>query len=615
MRKILDKIGGPDDVKALDKKELGPLCDEIRQKLIDVVSHNGGHLASNLGTVEITVALHRIFNCPKDSIIFDVGHQCYTHKLLTGRAAEFDMLRQKGGIAGFPKPIESDCDPFIAGHSSTALSCATGLAKANSLTGNKSKIIAVVGDGAFAGGMTYEAISSLDSDMKNLIVVLNDNSMSISKSVGAVARYLMRLRTNVKYTRLKKVVQRILLKIPLIGRWLTQRVLRSKSSFRRFVYGGTLLEELGFNYIGAIDGHNIDEMCTIFSNVSEMDGPILVHAMTTKGKGYALAEQNPGAYHGVGQFDIEKGNPDISDADSFSNVFGRNLCALADADHRICGVTAAMKYATGMHYLAKNHSDRFFDVGIAEQHAVTFCAGLAKGGMKPVFSVYSTFLQRTFDQLFHDISLSKMPVTIAIDRAGFVGDDGETHQGILDVAMLTSIGTFTVASPCNYSELEYWTREMIELDAPSAIRYPRGNEDERIQNYGCTKKDFDIIKMKKGAKNLIITYGREFAEVVEAAQILNVNGKPCDILKLNIIAPVNDAAIKAAFKYRKIVFAEEGNVSGGAGEHFLHKLVENGFRGSIKLCGANNSAIAQATVEEQLRINGLDSDSLVKLFY
>lgn len=614
MDTILQKINETGDIKQLDTSQLAPLCDEIRHVLIDTVSQNGGHLASNLGVVELTVALHKVFDMPNDSLIFDVGHQSYTHKILTGRKEQFETLRQRDGIAGFPKPSESNCDPFIAGHSSTSLSAAIGLVHAKQFQGDNSKVIAVIGDGAFSNGMVYEAINNLDKSMKNLIVVLNDNSMSISKSVGSVSGYLLRLRTNSGYSRFKKFVQRFLSGIPLIGNWIARGLLNSKSFIRRHLYGGTLFEELGFNYVGTVDGHNLDELLHLLSNVKQMDGPILVHAITVKGKGFALAEENPGAYHGVGQFDLERGNPDISNADSFSNVFGKKLCDIADSDTRICAVTAAMKYATGLHYFYKHHRERFFDVGIAEEHAVTFCSGLACGGMKPVFGVYSTFLQRSFDQLVHDISLSKADVMLAIDRVGLVGDDGETHQGLMDAAMLSAIGTYYVVSPSNYAELEYWTEKLVQMNGPRAIRYPRGNEDERVADYVCTGQDYDLIRMDEHSDCLMVTYGREFSEVLEAAQILKINGIACDILKLNVIAPLNPHAIDIVRGYRKTVFVEEGIEAGGIGEHFLRQLVDKGYKEEFIIRAVSHHGISHATVNQQLEQTGLDSDSLVKLF-
>ncbi len=470
MESLLDRIQSPSDVKQLNSDQLEALCGEIRTLLIDTISHTGGHLASNLGVVELTVALHRVFDCPRDSIVFDVGHQCYTHKLLTGRQAHFDHLRKRGGPAGFPKPSESDCDPFIAGHSGTALSSALGLARAKQLAGDESKTIAIIGDGSFVNGMAYEAINNLDKTLKNLIVVLNDNEMSISKSVGTLAEYLLYLRTDYNYSHFKQTIQNVLLKIKVVGPWIADKLLKSKSAIRRSIYKGTLFEELGFNYVGPVDGHDLGDLCRILENVRQLEGPVLLHVITVKGKGFALAEENPGAYHGVGKFDLEHGNPDISLADSFSNIFGKRLCTLGYEDERICAVTAAMKYATGLNYFAKSHPARFFDVGIAEEHAVTFCAGLARGGRKPIFTVYSTFFFFFFDQHIHDVSLSGADVMLAIDRAGLVGDDGETHQGLFDTAMLSAIKGFTVASPSNYAELEWWLEELVKRDGPRAER-------------------------------------------------------------------------------------------------------------------------------------------------
>lgn len=611
MANILDRIDGSADVKKLNNKELLELCGEIRELLTETVSKTGGHLASNLGTVELTVALHKAFDCPDDSIIFDVGHQSYTHKLLTGRREAFSSLRSKDGMAGFPKPAESDCDPFIEGHSSTSISSAIGLAKANLLRKNtRSKVVAVIGDGSFTGGMVYEAINNIDKSLSNLVVILNDNSMSISKSVGAVARYLLRLRSGVKYSNFKRNVQTALEKTPLIGKPIANTLLKSKSAIRRAMYDGTFFEEMGFHYLGPIDGHDLPLLTKILNNVKGLDGPILLHVITTKGKGFAPAEENPGAYHGVGQFDLEEGNPDISLADSFSNVFGQKLNKLALKDSRICAVTAAMKYGTGLQYFYKSHKERFFDVGIAEQHAVTFSAGLAKGGMKPVFAVYSTFLQRAFDQLSQDVSMDSLNVMLAIDRAGLVGEDGETHQGLFDVMMLGSLNGFRVASPCNYAELEFWLEKLLNVKGPTAIRYPRGKEDARLSDYKVTTKDFDHIKYSNKAKTLLITYGREFAEVDEAARKLNDAGVPCDVLKLNLILPANKEAAEAAMKYKRVYFFEEGARRGGLGEEGSDLLYSLGYDGEYKLFAINSPIVRQARVEEQLKENGLDAESI-----
>ncbi len=611
MEALLAQIREPGDLKKLNRDQLEALCGEIRALLIDTISRNGGHLASNLGVVELTVALHRVFDCPRDSILFDVGHQCYTHKLLTGRQDRFALLRKRGGPAGFPKPSESDCDPFIAGHSGTALSGALGLARAKQLTGDDSKTIAVIGDGSFGNGMVYEAINNLDRTLKNLIVVLNDNEMSISKSVGTLAEYLLYLRTDYNYSNFKRKVQQGLQRIRVVGPWLEDKLLKSKSAIRRSIYQGTLFEELGFKYVGPVDGHDLGDLCRILENVKQLEGPILLHVNTVKGKGFALAEENPGAYHGVGKFDLELGNPDISLADSFSNSFGKKLCALGERDGRICAVTAAMKYATGLHYFAKRFPSRFFDVGIAEEHAVTFCAGLARGGQKPVFTVYSTFLQRAYDQLIHDVSLCGADVMLAVDRAGLVGDDGETHQGLFDAAMLSSIEGFTVASPANYAELEWWLEELAQRDGPRAIRYPRGADDPQIAGYAASGAPYDLLLHgKRRAKRLFVTYGREFAQVRRACALLDKRRCACDILKLNLIAPLDEEAVKIAAEYDKIVFAEEGVRRGGIAEHFLAALNGRRYGGVYRICAVENPIVSHDTVEQQLRSLRLDAASL-----
>ncbi|MEA4911610.1 MAG: 1-deoxy-D-xylulose-5-phosphate synthase [Oscillospiraceae bacterium] len=609
---LLEKVNGPSDIKQYDVKQLRTLCAEIRRTLIQTVSRTGGHLASNLGTVELTVALHKVFDCPKDTILFDVGPQCYTHKLLTGRRAAFSTLRQEDGLSGFPKPYESDCDPFIVGHSSTAMSSAIGLARAKLLCGDPSKVIAVVGDGSFAGGMVYEAINNIDDSLKNLIVVLNDNEMSISKSVGSIASYLLQLRTGAAYSNLKKRVQTALERLPLLGPPITHALLTSKSVIRRALYDGTLFEELGFHYLGPVDGHDVGELCRILGNIKELDGPILLHTMTVKGKGYTLAEENPGAYHGVGHFDIEEGNPDISLSDSFSNEFGKALCVEAETDGRICAVTAAMKYGTGLQYFYKKFKERFFDVGIAEQHAVTFCAGLAKGGMHPVFAVYSTFLQRAFDQLSQDVYINNEDVLLAVDRAGLVGDDGETHQGLYDVPLLRLLGGFVVASPSNYDELRHWLRVLMRDSGPRALRYPRGSEDSRVKHYACTGRAWDILEPSAEAKALLITYGREFAEVYEAREALAQQGIPCAVLKLTKILPLSPDAVRTAQAYDTVFFFEESALSGGIGELFGEQLRAAGYHGGYHNVAVGNTIVQQASVVSQLRRFGLDAGSIIK---
>ena len=614
MSLYLDTIENPSDLKKLNNKQKIELCQEIREKMIETVSRTGGHLASNLGIVELTVALHSVFDCPKDTLIFDVGHQCYVHKLLTGRNTVFNTLRQKNGIGGFPKPSESEFDSFIEGHASTSISQAIGLAQAKRLSGDNSKTIAVIGDGSLTGGLAFEAMNNIDPHLDNLIVVLNDNSMSISKSVGTVSNYLMRLRTSTNYLNAKKNIKQTLSKIPLIGSSITDFVTASKTALRRSLFGGILFEELGFNYVGPLDGHDLSELELFFSHIrdSSDNGPVFVHVITKKGKGYIPAEENPGAYHGVGKFDLDRGNPDISLIDSFSNTFGRTLAELSSDDNDICAVTAAMKYATGLQYFSHLHPERFFDVGIAEQHAVTMCSGLSKGGKNPVFAVYSTFLQRAVDQLIHDISLDDINILLAIDRAGLVGDDGETHQGLYDVAILSSIDTFKIVSPCNYSELIYWLTQLIKETGARAIRYPRGKEDSLLSSYLCTGNDFDLIANSDKKNLLFITYGREFSEVLSAAKLLNLQDIYTDILKLNVIYPIPERIMDIISDYRYVVFAEEAIKKGSISEHLCMMLSDSGFSGRYKTIAIENHIVKQATVSEQLHLLGLDAENLIE---
>ncbi len=610
MNELLSAIKSPSDVKALNINQKKQLCEDIRSKMIDVISNNGGHLASNLGVVELTVALLSCFDLPKDSIIFDVGHQCYPYKLLTGRNDSFDSIRKEQGISGFPKPSESIFDTFVEGHASTSIAQAIGLAIAKNATGDDSYTLSIIGDGALTGGLAFEAMNNVRADLSKLVVILNDNSMSISKSVGRLSQYLMQLRNSENYLHLKDNVKKIIHSVPVLGKPAENLITNIKTSFRRGLFDGTIFEEFGFNYIGPVDGHNLNDLLHIFNQISTgSNGPYFVHVITQKGKGYPLAEQNPGAYHGVGRFDLEKGNPDISLADSFSNTFGRELNKIADKDETVFAITAAMKYGTGLQYFYHSHKDRFIDVGIAEEYATCMATGLSKGGVKPVFSVYSTFLQRCYDQLIHDVCLNNSNVLFAIDRAGLVGDDGETHQGIYDVAMLSTLKNFTIISPANYAELIYWLNKLMLLDGPKVIRYPRGKEDNRLTSYECTGKLYDYITVNNQCADILfVTYGREFAEVLNAHNMLKADGIYTDILKLNQISPIDKTAVEIAKKYNNVFFIEEGILSGGIGEQF--RSLTNTKRFEIKAIDDNH--IPQASVTRQLEIYDLDSNSLYK---
>ncbi len=607
---LLHTLKFPQDLRKLNEEQQKNLCWEIRQRLIRTLSSTGGHLASNLGAVELTVALHTVFDLPQDQIVWDVGHQSYTHKLLTGRLKNFSKIRQEGGISGFPRPSESEYDAFIGGHASTSVSAAYGLAKAKTLTGDRHHVIAVVGDGAFTGGMVYEALNNAGRSGDRLIVVLNDNHMSISESVGSLARYLAEKRTTQGYAQLKDTVEQALLKIPLVGNTARDMIYNSKALLRQTIYHSNMFEDFGFDYLGPVDGHDIPLLVQTFRRAKALEKPVLVHINTIKGKGYPYAEKNPSTFHGVGKFDYESGELKPS-SENFSSVFGQELVRLAQEDDRICAITAAMQGGTGLDGFAKQFEpkNRFFDVGIAEEHAVTFACGLAAGGMLPVFAVYSTFLQRGFDQLIHDAAIEQQHVLLAVDRAGLVGDDGETHQGMFDAAFLSQIPGTTVYSPATFADLRYaMQKALYETDGLVAVRYPRGGEPTFSPK--LPEEPAEWLHLKYGGETLVISYGREFREVYRAAQSLAERGKPVDLLKLHQIAPLPEACIALAKRYRTILFVEEGIRSGGIGEHFLSRLSDAGYIGRMTIQAVENPFLPQMSVASALHRCGLDSDTL-----
>ncbi len=607
---LLHTLKFPQDLRKLNEEQQKNLCWEIRQRLIRTLSSTGGHLASNLGAVELTVALHTVFDLPQDQIVWDVGHQSYTHKLLTGRLKNFSKIRQEGGISGFPRPSESEYDAFIGGHASTSVSAAYGLAKAKTLTGDRHHVIAVVGDGAFTGGMVYEALNNAGRSGDRLIVVLNDNHMSISESVGSLARYLAEKRTTQGYAQLKDTVEQALLKIPLVGNTARDMIYNSKALLRQTIYHSNMFEDFGFDYLGPVDGHDIPLLVQTFRRAKALEKPVLVHINTIKGKGYPYAEKNPSTFHGVGKFDYESGELKPS-SENFSSVFGQELVRLAQEDDRICAITAAMQGGTGLDGFAKQFEpkNRFFDVGIAEEHAVTFACGLAAGGMLPVFAVYSTFLQRGFDQLIHDAAIEQQHVLLAVDRAGLVGDDGETHQGMFDAAFLSQIPGTTVYSPATFADLRYaMQKALYETDGLVAVRYPRGGEPTFSPK--LPEEPAEWLHLKYGGETLVISYGREFGEVYRAAQSLAERGKTVDLLKLHRIAPLPEACIALAKRYRTILFVEEGIRSGGIGEHFLSRLSDAGYIGRMTIQAVENPFLPQMSVASALHRCGLDSDTL-----
>ncbi|MDY4879332.1 MAG: 1-deoxy-D-xylulose-5-phosphate synthase [Gemmiger sp.] len=609
----LDKIQATGDVKNLPQQELPLLCEDIRSFLIESVSATGGHLSSNLGVVELTVALHRALNLPQDKILFDVGHQCYTHKLLTGRRAGFAQLRQRDGISGFPAPQESECDTFIAGHGSTALSTAIGVARAKKIKGEPGKVVAIIGDGAFTGGMVYEGMNNV-STLNNLIVVLNDNKMSISKNVGQMANYLTKLRTDPKYFHAKARMETALEKIPAVGSDLVKVLQEGKKLIRRGIYHSTMFEEMGFQYIGPVDGHDVLELTRILTNLSEQYSPVFLHIVTRKGKGLKQAEENPGEFHSVSAFDLDHlTNPEMSPKDSFSTRFGTRLAELGADVPNLCAITAAMKYGTGLNFFYHNIPERFFDVGMAEEHAVTFAAGLASQGMLPVVAIYSTFFQRAYDQMIHDVNLMKLNVVFAVDRAGLVPADGETHQGIYDPGYFSQIGIPTY-SPSNYAELEYWLEQLIKtMQGPRAIRYARGEEKPALAALGCTGNPYDFIRRTADACTVLVSYGAESEEILRAADLLEQQGVAADCCKLVQIFPLPEGLCEELSHYQTILFAEEAVTSGGIGQQLCTALHQTGWRGTFLLRGVDNTHLLHATVPQLREDQGLDAPALAEL--
>ncbi len=607
----LNKIFTPDDVKRLDEKQLAQLAEEIRYKLVETVSNTGGHLASNLGVVELTIAMHRAFNSPYDQFVWDVGHQVYTHKLLTGRYSQFHTLRTSGGLSGFPNPEESEHDVFAAGHSGASISAAYGLSVANTLNQKGSYTVAVIGDGSFTGGLVYEALNNAGRSNTNLIVVLNDNEMSISPNVGAMAKYLAAIRTMPSYYRFKEGVEETLNNVPVIGDHLVKKLVKTKRTLKNHLYHSTLFEDMGFSYMGPIDGHNIKALSKAFESAKDFDSPVLLHVITKKGKGYNHAEDKPSAFHGISKFNIDTGEAN-SKGTNYSEVFGQYLCELASQDRDICAITAAMALGTGLKDFAYRYPDRFFDVGIAEEHAVTFAGGLAAGYKVPVFAVYSTFLQRAYDQMVHDVAMQNQKVVLAVDRAGFVGEDGRSHQGILDVAFMRSIPGSVIYSPSSYDELGIALKKAVYGEGNVvAVRYPRGKEGYLPVGYRPTDNTYDIFG-DEDSNITIVTYGALFSQAVRAAEQLLKFDVKLRVLKLNRVWPIDPDAVKAVFNSKDIIFFEEGIKSGGVGEAFATQLLTNGYTGKYSHIAVDNTFVHHAPIPELLDEFGLSADEMVK---
>jgi len=612
--KFLNNISSPDDIKNLSNENLNILCSEIRDCLINTISKTGGHLASNLGVVELTVALHKIFDLPKDKIIFDVGHQCYTHKILTGRFERISTIRQKEGLSGFMRPDESEYDPFVTGHSSNSVSAALGIYKGNIISKNEDNFtISVVGDGAMTGGMIYEGINNAGhSRNASTIIILNDNKMSISRNVGALSRHLTIIRSRPGYHRFKHKLEKFISHIPFIGGFINRNLLRSKTMLKNAIYHSNIFEDMGFNYLGPIDGHDITKLQQILLVAKEQKRPVLLHVITKKGKGYAPAEKNPNNYHGVSGFDIENGTVPTKKAD-FSAVVGDELCRLAANDDKLCVITAAMKEGTGLSDFAEKYKNRFFDVGIAEEHAVTFTAGLAAGGAHPVFCVYSTFLQRGYDQLIHDVAIANLPVTICVDRAGIVGDDGETHQGVFDISFLKTIPGIQIFSPVNYLELKMALNESVyNINGPSVVRYPRGSQPSLPDDFIPTLDDFQFYGDPL-AKTVIITFGRIFSNAVNCYEKLKQKGIRIAVLKLNKIYPISDEIYSALKHFDKIYIFEEGIASGGINESLCAGFCINNIKADVVVKAIKDEFIPHMSIESALEEYKLSADAMYEI--
>ncbi len=609
---VLSKIKSPEDVKSLDNKQLSQLSEEVRERIVSTVSANGGHLASNLGVVELTIALHKSFNSPDDKIIWDVGHQVYTHKLLTGRFEQFQTLRQEGGLSGFSRPNESEHDIVYSGHSSVSISTALGIAAANKVNGKKDYAVAVIGDGALTGGLIYEALNNAGR-MKDarLIIILNDNGMSISKNVGHLAKRLAAMRSRSGYYKFKALTERAVSKIPLVGKPIANKIFKIKTDLKNWLYESNFFEDFGVTYMGPIDGHNIANLCNALEGAKSINKPVLLHVNTVKGKGYSFAEENPTDFHGVSPFDTEKGLVPSSGT-NFSEQFGEFLFNQGAKDKRICAITAAMSLGTGLKKFSEEYPDRFFDVGIAEEHAVPFALGMSKAGMVPVFVVYSTFLQRCYDQLLHDCALQQSKMIIAVDRAGIVGDDGETHNGIYDTAFFNGIPNITVFSPSYYADLNNaFVNALYHIDGPCVIRYPRGGEPEMPQDYSCNGEKYQVFG-DENARIAIVTYGRIFGESFKAYKKLTQEGINVKLVKLNVIVPAPVEAIEPLKNVEKVFFFEEGVQSGGVGESFASVLLENKLSPEFYLTAFPDCFVKQGKTDSILKQYKLDCDGMTE---
>ena len=629
---MLEKINNAEDLRKLNINEKNILAQEIREYILEVVSKNGGHLASNLGIVELTLAIHDVFDLSKDRVVWDVGHQSYVHKILTGRKEELKTIRTLDGLAGFPKTSESETDCFNTGHSSTSISAAMGMAKARDLKNEDHSVIAVIGDGALTGGMALEALNHVGSSRTRMIVILNDNEMSISKNIGGINKLLTRLRAKKKYTISNKKGRKIIEKIPLVGNSIVRGVTKLKKSIKQLILPKMYFEEIGFKYLGPVDGHNIEDLEYLLSSAKELDEPVLIHVLTKKGKGYKPAEENPDRFHGTGPFNIETGEATKKKSKDYSKAFGEKLIELAEKNEKIVAITAAMRDGTGLKSFSEKFPERFFDVGIAEQHALTFAAGLAKEGMIPFVPIYSSFYQRAYDQVIHDICIQKLPVIMCVDRAGCVGNDGETHQGLYDMAFFKLVPNITIMAPKDFEELAQMMDFAIDLKAPVVIRYPRGGEAdikfEKHEGIELGQEESGQVKLvqnelrqielgkaeilREGEDVTIIGIGKMTATAMNVANKLEKDGIHAEVINARFLKPIDENAIKESISKTKFVITiEDGTEIGGLGSSVKELIVNNNIEDvKIKCFAYPDEFIKHGSVPELEKVYGLDYESI-----
>lgn len=611
---ILEKINKENDIKNLDPSELPLLAEEIREFLINKISVNGGHLASNLGVVELTMALHLCLDFPQDKLIWDVGHQSYTHKILTGRKDGFDELRKYGGMSGFPKRHESDCDVFETGHSSTSISAGLGYAMAREVTGEQYRVVSVLGDGALTGGMALEAMNNASKLKSNFIIVLNDNNMSISENVGGLSRYLAGIRTAESYQELKSGITHSLNSIPVYGEKIVDGIRRTKNGIKQLVIPGMLFENMGILYLGPVDGHNIPAMLKLMREAMKVEGPVLIHVRTQKGKGYEPAERHPARFHGTNPFEIETGLPTVrQEKANYTDIFSTVMRKLGDRNPKVVAITAAMADNTGLKRFRNMFPDRFFDVGIAEEHAVTFAAGLAAAGLIPIVAIYSSFLQRAYDQILHDVCIQKLHVIFAIDRAGLVGSDGETHQGIFDLSYLGNIPNMTVMAPKNKWELSDMIKFAVNFDSPIAIRYPKGEAYDELKEYRAPVRLGQCEEIGPRGEVLLLAVGSMVRTGVLVQQKLQEQGISSTLVNVRFVKPFDrEWLLEHCNKHRLVVPMEENVFTGGYGQQIISFLNEENISTPVIPVAIQDHFVEQGSVDQQKQQLGLDADSIVE---